>query len=98
MLAAEPNLPAKCYHGVTVVYAAMPNIPKATSRAKATANALVSVGVDGHPISARIVLSSGSRAIDNATVVAAMKSTYSPELTNCKPKIGTYLFQVETGP
>ncbi|HLY02560.1 MAG TPA: M56 family metallopeptidase [Candidatus Cybelea sp.] len=97
MLAADPNLPAKCYHDVTVINAPAPDIPKSASGIKASANALVTVGADGRPVSARIVLSSGSKVIDNATVVAAMKSTYSPEMSNCKPKAGTYLFRVETG-
>ena len=98
MLAAQPNLPANCYHGVAVLSAAAPDIPKSEYRANATANALVTVGADGHPVNAKIVLSSGSKAIDNATVVAAMKSTYSPEMNDCKPKTDTYLFKVETGP
>jgi D-alanyl-D-alanine endopeptidase (penicillin-binding protein 7) len=89
---------SNCYHAVTVISAAAPDIPKSEYRAKATANALVTVGADGRPVSARIVLSSGSKAIDNATIVAAMKSTYSPEVSNCKPKMDTYLFKVETAP
>jgi beta-lactamase regulating signal transducer with metallopeptidase domain len=97
MLAAQPNFPAGCYHGVTVTNAAMPAIPKSSYRPNVSANALVTVEADGRPLSAKIVLSSGSKAIDNATVVAAMKSTYSPEMSNCKTKTGTYLFHVETG-
>lgn len=97
MLASDPNL-AKCYHEITVINAAPPDIPKSAYRANASANALVTVGTDGRPVSAKIVLSSGSKAIDNATVVAAMKSTYSPEMSNCKLKTGTYLFKVETAP
>jgi beta-lactamase regulating signal transducer with metallopeptidase domain len=89
---------SNCYRGVTVISAAAPDIPKSEYRANATANALVTVGVDGHPVSAKIVLSSGSKAIDNATIVAAMKSTYSPEVSNCKRKMDTYLFKVETAP
>jgi beta-lactamase regulating signal transducer with metallopeptidase domain len=98
MLAADPNLPANCYHGVAVINASAPDIPKSAYRAGATANALVTVGADGRPVSAKIVLSSGSKAIDSATIVAAMKSTYSPEVSNCKPKTDTYLFKVETAP
>jgi len=97
MLAADPNL-ANCHHEVKVINAPAPDIPKSAYRADASANALVTVGTDGRPVSAKIVLSSGSKAIDNATVVAAMKSTYSPEMSNCKLKTGTYLFKVETAP
>jgi D-alanyl-D-alanine endopeptidase (penicillin-binding protein 7) len=98
MLAAQPNFPANCYHGVKVINAPAPDIPKSAYRANVSANALVTVGADGHPVGAKIVLSSGSKAIDNATIVAAMKSTYSPEMSNCKPKTGAYLFHVETAP
>jgi len=80
------------------INAAPPDIPKSAYRANASANALVTVGTDGRPVSAKIVLSSGSKAIDNAAVVAAMKSTYSPEMSNCKLRTGTYLFKVETAP
>jgi outer membrane biosynthesis protein TonB len=97
MLAADPNL-AHCYHEVKVINAPAPDIPKNAYRANASANALVTVGTDGRPVSAKIVLSSGSKAIDTATVVAAMKSTYSPEMSNCKLKTGTYLYKIETAP
>jgi beta-lactamase regulating signal transducer with metallopeptidase domain len=98
MLAAQPTQPANCYRDVTVIDAAAPNISKSAYRANVSANALVTVGADGRPIGAKIVLSSGSEAINSATIGAAMKSTYSPEMSNCKPKTGTYLFHVETGP
>ena len=98
LLAAQPKLPASCYRDVAVTNAPAPNIPKSAYRANVSANALVTVGADGRPVTAKIVQSSGSEAIDNATIVAAMKSTYSPEMSNCKPKAGSYLFHVETGP
>ncbi len=92
------NLPANCYHDVKVLNAAMPDISKADYRPKVTANALVTVAADGKPTTARIVTSSGSAAIDNATIKAAMTSTYSPAMSNCKLKTGQYLFHVDTGP
>lgn len=98
MLAAQPHLSAKCYHDVTVIEAPVPDIPKSAYHANVSANALVTVGADGRPVSAKIVLSSGSKAIDSATIVAAMKSTYSPEMSNCKPRTGTFLFHVDTRP
>ncbi|MBV8372268.1 MAG: energy transducer TonB [Candidatus Eremiobacteraeota bacterium] len=92
------KLPPNCYHDVTVRNAAPPDIAKSDYRANVTANALVDVAADGHPTNAKIVKSSGSPAIDRATINAAMASTYSPEVSACKPKAGEYLFHVETGP
>lgn len=94
----NPNLPANCNHDAVVAQAAMPNIAKADYKANVTANALVTVGSDGRPVTAKIVNSSGSAAIDRATVDAAMRSTYKPALSNCKPVTGQYLFHVATAP
>jgi len=96
--ASNSSLPANCYHGVTVKDAAPPNIPKAEYKSGVTSNALVTVDAEGKPVSAKTVTSSGSDAIDHATIDAAMHSTYSPEVSNCKAKTSQYLFHVETGP
>ncbi|MBV8197064.1 MAG: energy transducer TonB [Candidatus Eremiobacteraeota bacterium] len=95
---ANPNLPANCYHDVGVTNAVPPNISKADYKPNVESNALVTVGANGKPITAKTVKSSGSAAIDRATIDAAMQSGYSPEVSNCKPKTGSYLFHVETGP
>jgi beta-lactamase regulating signal transducer with metallopeptidase domain len=97
-VAANPNFPPKCFHDVTVVNAAAPDIPQGAYHPNVTANALVTVDASGKPVSAKIVTSSGYAAIDQATVKAAMSSTYAPEMSNCKAKSGPYLFHVETGP
>lgn len=94
----NPNLPANCNRGAAVAQAAMPNIAKADYKASVTANALVTVGSDGRPVTAKIVNSSGSAAIDRATVNAAMHSTYKPAVSDCKPVTGQYLFHVATAP
>lgn len=83
---------------VKVLNAAAPDIPKSAFRPNATANALVTVGPDGRPISAKIVLSSGSAGMDRAVVKAALASTYSPAMNDCKYISGQYLFHVQTGP
>jgi beta-lactamase regulating signal transducer with metallopeptidase domain len=85
-----------CNADVTALNPAIPNIPKSAFKPKASANALVTVGVDGRPISAKIIKSSGSAAIDKATTDAAMASTYSPKTVRCKPVVGGYIFQVQT--
>jgi beta-lactamase regulating signal transducer with metallopeptidase domain len=83
---------------VKILNAAMPNISKSAYRANVWANALVTVGPDGRPLTVKIVKSSGSASIDRATVNAAMASTYAPAMVNCKPTTGQYLFHVVTGP
>jgi beta-lactamase regulating signal transducer with metallopeptidase domain len=83
---------------VKILNPAAPNIPRSGFRPNATANALVTVAPDGHPASAKIVLSSGSAGMDRAVVNAAMASTYSPAMHDCKLVAGQYLFQVSTGP
>ena len=86
------------YADVKVLNPAEPNISKSDYRPNLSANALVTVGPDGHPISAKIVKSSGSAGVDRATVNAAMTSTYSPKTKACVPVTGEYLFNVDTGP
>lgn len=98
MLVAQSSQPARCNRDVTVLNAVPPDIPKSAYRANVSADALVTVGADGRPLKAKIVRSSGSGGIDDATIVAAMKSTYAPEMSNCKPKAGTYVFHVQTSP
>ncbi len=83
---------------VKVLNAATPDIPKSAFRPNTAANALVTVSPDGHPVSAKIVKSSGSPGMDHAVVNAAMASTYSPAMNNCKLVTGQYLFQAQTGP
>ncbi|MGA7571256.1 MAG: M56 family metallopeptidase [Candidatus Aquilonibacter sp.] len=83
---------------VKILNAAPPEIPKSAFRSNATANALVTVGPDGRPVSAKIVRSSGSAGMDRAVVSAAMASTYSPAMHDCKLVTGQYLFQMATGP
>jgi beta-lactamase regulating signal transducer with metallopeptidase domain len=75
-----------------------PDIPKASYKAGVSAEALVTVNPDGHAATAKIVKTSGVPAIDQATIDAAMHSTYSPATKACKAVTGDYLFKVETGP
>jgi Zn-dependent protease with chaperone function len=95
---ATSGSPSKCYAGVKPLDAAPPDISKADYRANVSANALVTIAPNGHPTGAKIVKSSGSDAIDRATVTAAMASTYSPQLDACKAVAGQYLFHVQTAP
>jgi bla regulator protein blaR1 len=95
---ASQTLPANCYHDVAVKDPVQPDIAKSDYHANVTSDALVTVSADGKPMSAKIVTSSGYPAIDRATVKAAMSSTYSAGMSNCKPTTGTYVFHVRTSP
>jgi beta-lactamase regulating signal transducer with metallopeptidase domain len=87
---------AHCNHDVTVLMPQPPDISKADFTANVSAVARVTVATDGHPQSAKIVKSSGSKAIDDATVSAAMRSTYAPKVIGCVAVTGSYLFHVDT--
>lgn len=89
---------SSCDAKVKILNAVPPEIPKAAFRPNTTANVLVTVGPNGHPVGTKIALSSGSAGMDRAVVNAAMASTYSPAMYNCKPVTGQYLFQAKTGP
>ena len=97
-VAATATLSPSCYADVKALNPAMPDIPKSAYRPNLSANALVTVAPDGHPVNAKIVKSSGSPAVDHATVEAAMASTYVPKKKACKAVTGEYLFNVDTGP
>ena len=97
-VAVNPTLSPACYADVKPLNPAMPNIPKSSYRPNLSANALVTVSPNGRPESAKIVKSSGSAAVDRATVEAAMDSTYVPKKKACKAITGEYLFNVDTGP
>ena len=83
---------------VKVLTPAPPDIPKSALTKPRTAYALVNVGADGHPTSAKIAVSSGNAAMDHAVTEAAMASTYSPATKNCIAVAGTYMFKVQAAP
>lgn len=94
----SPYLSPACNAAVRPKNPAAPDIAKADYRPHLSATALVTVDPDGHPVSAKIVKSSGSAPTDRATVDAAMHSTYFPAKSNCTAETGQYLFHVETAP
>jgi TonB family protein len=83
---------------VKILNAVPPDIPKSAFRPNTAANALVTISPSGRPISAKIVLSSGSAGMDSAVVKAALASTYSPAMNACKYITSQYLFKAVTGP
>ena len=98
LAATNPNIPA-CAHDIKVVDAVAPDIAKADFKPNVESGVLVTIDATGHVVDAKIVLSSGSTAIDDDTLNAARKSTYGPAVgINCQPEGGHYYFHMKTGP
>jgi beta-lactamase regulating signal transducer with metallopeptidase domain len=89
---------ASCNAPAAVLKPAIPDIPQSSVKANVSADALVTIGADGRPMTAKIVKSSGSPAVDKATFQAALASTYSPKTVDCKPVAGEYVFHVQASP
>jgi TonB family protein len=92
---------ANCSAGVKMIDAVPPDIPEADLKAHAHAQVtmLVTVTAGGHASDIELVKSSGDAAIDHAVARAAAKSTYKPEIRNCKAVSGgKYFFHVDTSP
>ncbi len=98
--ASNTNLPANCSSDVTIVNPVEPDIPASVVQAYPDAQVTLAVTVtaDGHPSAVEIVKATGNMTIDVAVVHAAQRSTYRPEIRNCKPVSGgKYLFHVKIG-
>ena len=97
--AASTQVAANCDHDVRVLTAAPPKYPQsARGSGPLSANVVVTVNARGDVTAAKIVKSSGNAAVDQATLVAAQDSTYSPKVVNCKATQGSYLFHAEFNP
>jgi TonB family protein len=55
----------------------------------------ITISPDGIPTDVRMTKSSGNTAINEAAAQAAVHSTYSPKIVNCKRVEGSYLFRVQ---
>ncbi|MGA7747283.1 MAG: energy transducer TonB [Candidatus Aquilonibacter sp.] len=92
---AEPNQSA------TIVKPVAPEYPMAErSAGLGTINVLVIVSVDasGSAVGAKVGRSSGFADFDEATMRAALASTYKPAIVNCAPASGTYPFRAQFRP
>jgi protein TonB len=61
--------------------------------ATGTVQVKVSLNPSGGVISTSIYKSSGNAELDQAALAAAHESTYNPEIEDCQPVAGTYLFR-----
>jgi TonB family protein len=94
---ASPN----CFADPVVVNAVMPDVPEAVVKAHPKAQVIVAVTVtaDGRASELRLVKGTGNSTIDAAVARAAERSTYKPEIRNCKAVSGgQYLFRADFGP
>lgn len=62
---------------------------------QATAQVQVSLDDRGRVTDAHIYASTGTMSLDRAAVDAARRSTYAPQIVDCQPAGGTYLFKVD---
>jgi TonB family protein len=74
-----------------------PDIPHSLNHA-ASAQAVVTISAAGRVAGARILHSSGNRAIDAAVLSAARRSTYRPKIVDCVAVAGSYVFRVDVKP
>lgn len=86
---ANPNAPAHVIQAVDPVY------PDAAAQAHVYGTVLVAVTLSdtGAVVSTTVSQSSGNQALDAAALHAAQASEYAPDLINCRPVGGTYIFR-----
>jgi TonB family protein len=63
--------------------------------AGAHADIRVDLSETGAVIAATVAVSSGDTRLDEAARLAALHTTYAPEIRNCKAEPGSYLFRVD---
>ena len=59
---------------------------------------VVTVDEKGTVVAASLFKTSGNSALDRAAILAARQSTYAPQLVNCAPTTGTYMFNAHLDP
>ncbi|MBC5804400.1 MAG: TonB family protein [Candidatus Eremiobacteraeota bacterium] len=89
---AVPN--AKAATKGQLVSADYPDIARQQG-ATGTAEVKVSLTAAGSVAGATIYKSAGNAALDQSAIAAAKEQTYTPDIVNCVPTAGNYLFQVD---
>jgi TonB family protein len=91
---STPDVPA------STTYAALAETPAIATQYQLTGTTLVKVELEpnGSIRDASVAKSSGAPILDMAAVAAAKASTFSPEIRDCAPVAGSYLFQVDFTP
>ena len=88
---AQPHVDA------TVIKPVEPDYPDIARQqgATGTVHVKVTLSTGGDVTAASVYKSSGNPALDEAAVKAAQGSSYSPEIDNCQPIAGSYLFRAD---
>jgi TonB family protein len=86
-----PNAPA------STTYGAVPAIPVIAANLDLTGTTFVQVDVaaDGTLLNATVAKPSGTPLLDRAAIQAARESSFQPEIRDCLPVAGSYLFEVD---
>lgn len=95
---ATPSPAPACsnpYAPAHVIDAISPDAPEDAAGVAATAQVQVTLDDRGRVTDAHIYASSGTMSLDRAAVDAARRSTYAPQIADCQPTGGTYLFKVD---
>jgi protein TonB len=84
----------------TTKNAVLPDYPEIAREqgASGTAEVKVTLDANGAVLAASIQQGTGSKVLDDAAIVAAKASTFSPEIDNCQPVGGVYLFRADFTP
>ena len=72
----------------------MPEIAKEQGLS-GSAQVEVNLSASGQVTAAKIYVSTGSTALDNAAIEAARRTTYTPKIVDCDRVPGSYLFRVD---
>lgn len=72
-----------------------PDVPEDAAGIAATAQVQVTLDDRGQVTDAHIYTSTGTMSLDRAAVLAARRSTYAPQVVDCQPAGGSYLFKVD---
>jgi len=80
-----------------VLHAMSPPYPPSAIRDGASGMAMILLELDnaGKPLSAAVVKSANYDALDRAAEVAALTSSFAPQLFRCEPIGGSYVFRVD---
>ena len=91
----DPNRDAVASNVVSPEY---PDSVGGTGLGKVAVLVAVTIDASGSVSDARISQSSGNGLVDQAALRAARDSSYKPQLVNCVPSPGTYIFRAEFAP
>lgn len=95
---ATPSPAPACsnpYEAAHVISAISPDAPLDAAGIAATAQVQVTLDDRGRVTDAHIYTSTGTMSLDRVAVDAARRSTYAPQIVDCQPAGGSYLFKVD---